>query len=84
MTNRQIIESLLSTGLQTVRQVQLLFDMGRNTDDRAIISLARDRALALSFQSVSGAYPLLHNIMLYMAQYDFDAYLQVLEWNRKP
>lgn len=83
-SNRQIIESLLSTGLQTVRQVQLLFDMGRNTDDRAIISLARDRALALSFQSVSGAYPLLHNIMLYMAQYDFDAYLQVLEWNRKP
>ena len=84
MTNRQIIESLIATGLKTVQQVQLLFDMGRNTDDRAIISLARDRALALSFHSVSGAYPLLHNVMLYMAQYDFDAYLQVLEWNRKP
>lgn len=83
-SNREILERLYEGNLEDPRVVRAIYDMGRNMNDRNIIRQARDMAYRMAYASIPGGLPLVHDILFGMAPWDFDAYLQALEWKRKP
>lgn len=84
MTNQEIIDSLKSSDLRNVRNIQALFDMARNTNDMGLCKFAREKAQIMAEQGSSEAYELVRETYLWAAPNDFDSYLIYLEWNRKP
>lgn len=82
--NDRILEQLLSSNTRDPKVIHAVYDMGRNMKDRSVIKQARDLAYIASYQSVPGALQLTREILFGMSQWDFDAYLQALEWNRPP
>lgn len=84
MTNEQILEELFCKDLSDPKVVRAIYDMGRNMNDRNIIRQARDMAYRIALASIPGGFPLVHDILFGMAPWDFDAYLQALEWKRPP
>lgn len=84
MTNQEIIDSLKSSDLRNVRNIQALFDMARNTNDMELCKFAREKAQIMAEQGSSEAYDLVRETYLWAAPNDFDSYLIYLEWNRKP
>lgn len=84
LSNQEIIERLLESDHSDPQTVRLLFDMARNTNNSALIKQTYNMALNLTAKSIPGGYPLLRQITFYLAPTQFDAYLQALEWNRKP
>lgn len=84
MNNRQILEKLWSGDLTDPKVVRAIFDMGRNMDDRNVIRQARDMAYRVALSGAPEGMKLVHDILFSMAPWDFDAYLQALEWKRPP
>ena len=84
MDNQMILEELYNGNLEDPRVVRAIFDMGRNMQDHNIVRQAQSMAYRLAYNSTPGGLPLVHDILFHMAQWDFDAYLQALEWRRKP
>ena len=82
--NRKLLERLLSGNLDDPRTVRAIFDMGYHLKDRNVMRQARDLAYSLAYRSISGGFPLVEQILFKIATWDFDAYLQALEWKRKP
>jgi hypothetical protein len=83
-SNLEILEALYSKDLSDPKVIRAIFDMGRNMSDRNVITQARDMAYRSALASVPGGLPLVRDILFSMAQWDFDAYLQAMEWSRKP
>lgn len=86
MTNKEIIEALLTTDLRQFQNVQDLYDMARAEKDYELVKKVRE----LSYQGAFGAehqkdfYDLNMKTYLYGAQDYFEDYLIFLEWNREP
>lgn len=84
MEDARIIDRLLKSNLSNLKNISMLFDMARNTDDLALCLKARGYAQRLATRGDEAAYELVKQTYLWAAPKDFDSYLVYLEWNRKP
>lgn len=84
MEDARIIDRLLKSNLSNLKNISMLFDMARNTDDLALCLKARSYAQRLATRGDEAAYELVKQTYLWAAPKDFDSYLVYLEWNRKP
>lgn len=84
MEDARIIDRLLKSNLSNLKNISMLFDMARNTDDLALCLKARSCAQRLATRGDEAAYELVKQTYLWAAPKDFDSYLVYLEWNRKP
>lgn len=88
MDNEQIIDRLLHSDLKNLRNLNDLFEMCRvifdTNRDRSmrIVQAVRGRSETLSRQDIR-FYDLYIRTLLFLAPYDFDAYLLYVEKNRK-
>lgn len=86
MTNKEIIEVLLTTDLRQFQNVQDLYDMARAEKDYELVKKVRE----LSYKGAFGTehqkdfYDLNMKTYQYGAQDYFEDYLVFLEWNREP
>lgn len=84
MEDARIIDRLLKSNLSNLKNISMLFDMARNTDDLALCLKARGYAQRLATRGDEAAYEMVKQTYLWAAPKDFDSYLVYLEWNRKP
>lgn len=84
MTNEEILSTLYTKDQNDPKVIGMIYDMGNTMKRRDIMLDARDRAYRLAYKSIPGSWPLVKRILFGMAVWDFDAYLQALEWDRKP
>lgn len=84
MEDARIIDRLLKSNLSNLKNISMLFDMARNTDDLTLCLKARGYAQRLATRGDEAAYELVKQTYLWAAPKDFDSYLVYLEWNRKP
>ena len=84
MEDARIIDRLLKSNLSNLKNISMLFDMARNTDNLALCLKARGYAQRLATRGDEAAYELVKQTYLWAAPKDFDSYLVYLEWNRKP
>lgn len=84
MEDARIIDRLLKSSLSNLKNISMLFDMARNTDDLTLCLKARSYAQRLATRGDEAAYELVKQTYLWAAPKDFDSYQVYLEWNRKP
>ena len=84
MTNQEILEQLYCGNMDDPKVISAIFDMGQAMNDRDVMRQARDLAYKLAYKTISGGFPLVKRILFTIAPWDFDAFLQALEWERRP